>query len=193
MHNLMSWNILNSSHETKNVVSVKQYTSTKTYFASKRSLFSILPWIVSGFWKITYYMQHVTTQSNHPHTFTAGSTPKLGQSLRQCQHQKHGNCFSLWNTPILEFPNVNFLFDLKQHQPPRKYLNTEVTALTGLISSYYHGTWVNTSKPSSAVTEGLAPPRQKCTPCITKMKPWNQSTVILSCRVLENLVRKHIP
>ena len=138
-------------------------------------------------------MQQVTTLGNHPHTFTAGSTPKLGQSLRQCQHQKHGNCFSLWNTPILEFPNVNFLFDLKQHQPHRKYLNIEVTTLTGLISSYYHGTWVNTSKPSSAVTEGLAPPRQKCTPCITKMKPWNQSTVILSCRVLENLVRKYIP
>ena len=59
MHNLMSWNILNTSHETKNAVSVKQYTHTKTYFASKRSLFSILPWTVSGFWKITYYIRSV--------------------------------------------------------------------------------------------------------------------------------------
>ena len=171
----------------------KQYTSAKTYFASKLSLFSILPWIESGFWKITYYIRSTFSshqnykkatiheiiaswhqvlpvhmvrpddmqQSNHPHTFTAGCTPKLGQSLRQYQHQKHGNCFSFGNTPVLEFPNVNYLFDLKQHQPPRKYLNTEVTTLTGLITSYYHGTRVNTSKPSSAFKEGLAPPRQK--------------------------------
>ena len=106
-------------------------------------------------------MQHVTTQSNHPHTFTADCTPKPGQSLRHCQHQKHGNCFSLWNTPVLEFPKVNFLFDRKQHQPHRKYLNTEVTTLTGLISSYYHGTWVNTSKPSSAVKGGSGTTKAK--------------------------------
>ena len=48
-------------------------------------------------------MQQVTTQGNHPHTFTTGSTPKLGQSLRQCQHQKHGNCFSLGNTSFSNF------------------------------------------------------------------------------------------
>ena len=147
MHNLMSWNILNTSHETKNAVSVKQYTSTKTYFASKLSLFSIYPelWVASEkshiisvqhfpvikiIRKATIHkiipswhqvppvhmvrpddMQQVTTLGNHPHTFTAGSTPKLGQSFRQCQHQKHGNCFSLWNTPVFEFPNVNFLFN----------------------------------------------------------------------------------
>ena len=141
MHNLLSWNILNSSHETvfNNLKTQYQYTTMYNTQVLKPTLHQNCPcsafypelWMASEkshiisvqhfsvikiIRKATIHkiipswhqvppvhmvrpddMQQVTTQGNHPHTFTAGCTPKLVQSLRQCQHHsKAWKLFLIW-------------------------------------------------------------------------------------------------